>query len=140
MIWGYLPQRDKNRSCILMNNTNNLPFDIEKEEIVKSDLLALYNVIDWIDFALVFAIIFYVSNAMREVESIFDLPPSVIGLLLTVASLAVSIAAIIVARLIHKKGAHRSRVRLIVRYLVWGIWIPIDLYFLGWYAIGLIRQ
>ena len=122
-----------------MNNETK-PFDFEKEEMVKSDLLALYNVIDWIDFALVFAIIFYVSNAMREVESIFDLPPSVIGLLLTVASLIVSVAAIIVARLIHKKGAHRSRVRLVVRYLVWGIWIPIDLYFLGWYAVGLIRQ
>jgi len=138
-----------------MDNMNNLPYDLEKEEVVKSELLELYNIIDWIDFVLVIAVIVYIGNAARGVGAgisyaiqepgfafynLFDLPPSIIGLLLTAASLIVCIAAIIVARLIHKKGAHRSRVRLFVRYLAWGIWIPIDLYFLGWYAVGLIRQ
>ena len=118
-----------------MRNETNA---VEKEELVKSELLELYNIIDWIDFGLVFAIIFYVSNAARGAESIFHLPPSMIGLLLCVVSLAVSIGAIIVSRLIHKKGANRSRVRLIVRYIVWGVWIPVDLYFIVVYAAGLI--
>jgi len=124
---------------------------LEKEEVVKSDLLALYNIIDWIDFGLVFAIIFYVSRALRDIGFTFDsmisqnagfifydLPPSIVGLLLCVASLIVSISAIIVSRLIHKTGAHRSRVRLIGRYIMWGIWIPVDIYFLIVYAVGLI--
>ena len=131
---------------------------IEKEEIVKSELLELYNIIDWIDFGLVIAIIFYVGNAAREAGftleyitnaaqeaeyiffNIFNLPPSIVGLLLCVASLIVSVGAIIVSRLIHKKGANKSRVRLIVRYIVWGIWIPVDLYFLVVYAVGLAGQ
>ena len=127
----------------------------EKEEIVKSELLELYNVIEWLDFGLVIAIILYVGNAARSAGftldyvvsaaqtadfvffNIFNLPPSIIGLLLCVASLIVSVGAIIVSRLIHKKGANKSRVRLIVRYIVWGIWIPVDLYFLIVYAVGL---
>ena len=139
---------------------NNDPWAAEREEIVKSDLLTLYNIIDWIDFGLVFAIIFYVANAARDAGSglqnifypgngaieteqilnVFSLPPSVIGLLLCVASLAVSVSAIIVSRLIHKKGANKSRLRLIVRYIVWGVWIPIDLYFIVVYAVGLLGQ
>ncbi|MCL2361434.1 MAG: hypothetical protein FWC73_06445 [Defluviitaleaceae bacterium] len=141
---------------------NNDVFTVEQEENEKSDLLQLYNIIDWIDFGLVFAIIFYVGNAFRDTAftyafrdtdfvfysigdlvqssgvNIFDLPPSMLGLLLCVASLVVSISAIIVSRLIHKTGAHRSRVRLIGRYIMWGIWIPIDIYFLVVYAVGLI--
>jgi len=131
--------------------------NFEREETVKSELLVLYNIIDWVDFGLVFAIIFYVGYAMQGTDfaygftNIFDtgsvswsdfmfaLPPSVIGLLLCVASLVVSASAIIVSRLIYKKGAHRSRIRLISRYIVWGIWIPIDLYFIYFYATGLLR-
>ena len=109
----------------------------EKQEIVKTELLELYNVIDWIDFALVIAIIAYVATATQNAESIFHIPPSFIGLLLCIASLVVSVAAIAVARQIHKKGANKSRVRLIVRYIAWGIWIPVDLYFLFYYAVGL---
>lgn len=116
------------------------PQESMKDESIKSELLALYNIIDWIDFALVFAIIFYVSSAMREAESLIDFPPSVIGLLLCLASLVVSVSAIIVSRLIHKKGANKSRVRLIGRYIIWGIWIPVDLYFLFVYAVGLIGR
>jgi len=119
---------------------NHDAMETEREEIVKSELLQLYNIIDWIDFGLVFAIIFYVSRAARDAESIFELPPSMTGLLLCVASLGVSVCAIIVSRLIHKKGVNKSRIRLIVRYIVWGIWIPVDLYFLFVYAVGLIRQ
>jgi len=126
----------------------------EREEMHKSNLLWLYNIIDWIDFGLVFAIIFYVGRTFRAVGFPFEylieniaqnaglifieFPPSVVGLLLCVASLVVSISAIIVSRLIHRSGAHRSRLRLIGRYIMWGIWIPIDIYFLVVYAIGLI--
>ena len=120
-----------------MYNDSN---QFEREETVKSELLQLYNVIDWIDFGLVIAIIYYVSTAAREAESMLHLPPSFVGLLLCLVSLAVSGSAIAVARLIHKKGANKSRVRLIVRYIVWGVWIPIDLYFIFVYAVGLIRQ
>jgi len=134
-----------------MNNDTSL---YNNDEQSKSELLTLYNIIDWVDFGLVFAIIFYVSrtfsdmgftmdyliNTSRDVGFIFyDFPPSVLGLLLCVASLIVSVSAIIVSRLIHKTGAHRSRLRLIGRYIIWGIWIPVDIYFIFVYAIGLAR-
>ena len=117
---------------------NNQHDNLEMQEIERSELLRLYNIIDWIDFGLVIAIVAYVSNAARDAESLFELPPSVVGLLLCVVSLCVSVSAVIVSRLIHKKGANRSRIRLIVRYIVWGVWIPVDIYFIFVYAAGLL--
>jgi len=127
-----------------MNNDANA-YEYEREASVTSGLLTLYNVIDWIDFGLVIAIILYVGNAAQGIDSasfadsMFELPPSVVGLLLCVVSLVVSVSAVIVSRMIYKQGANRSMLRLIGRYIIWGIWIPVDIYFIYVYAAGLLR-
>jgi len=106
-----------------------------------TSLLTLYNIIDWIDFLLVFVIIAYIGVSpivtdfydwayldMAEIWYTIINNLTVIDLLLCTASLIVTIAAIATAILIYKKGLNKNPFRLIARFIVWGVWIPIDLY------------
>ena len=106
-----------------------------------TSLLKLYNALDWIDFFLIFAIIGYVAVspivfefsdlAYIDAEYIWHTIVnnlSVVDLLLCTASLIVTVAAIVTAILIYKKGLNKNPFRLVGRFLVWGVWIPIDVY------------
>jgi len=104
-------------------------------------LLTLYNALDWADFILIFVIIAYVGISPIAIDfydwAYLDFIEiwytivnnlSVVDLLLCVASLIVTVAAIVTAILIYKKGLNKNPFRLVGRFIVWGIWIPIDLY------------
>jgi len=94
----------------------------KKEQTEKPQLVKIYNIIDWIDFGLIILIIAYITN-----PDTFGIFPHM-GLLICFISLGVSVSAIIIATKIYRKGINISKVRLIVRYIIWGIWIPIDLF------------
>ncbi|MCL2571610.1 MAG: hypothetical protein FWE11_04325 [Defluviitaleaceae bacterium] len=127
------------------------PIVYNEAEAEKSRLLSLYNIIDWIDFGLIFAIIAYSAVSFQELgeglelfESgwlvyLLDFPPSVIGLLLCLASLVVSVSAIATAIMIQRKGANKSKLRLFSRFIVWGVWIPVDIYLIFITIAGLVR-
>ena len=83
-------------------------------------LLQAYNIIDWIDFGLIILIIAYFIRP--ETVGIFPH----MGLLICLISLGVSVSAVTVATLIHLRGLNKSKIRLIIRYIIWGVWIPID--------------
>ena len=86
----------------------------------------LYNIIDWIDFGLIIAIVVYWVRPQT-----FDFFPNIaLGLIFGFTSLAVSIAGIIVSTLLYKHKINKSKVRLIIRYIIWGIWIPLDIWFI----------
>jgi len=115
-----------------------------------TSLLTLYNVIDWIDFILVFIIIIYIGISpiaidfynlaylnMADIWYTIVNNLSVVDLLLCLASLIVTIAAITTAILIYKKGLNKNPLRLILRFIVWGVWIPIDLYLIFMATQGL---
>ncbi|MCL2847147.1 MAG: hypothetical protein FWE13_00135 [Firmicutes bacterium] len=90
----------------------------------KHELLRLYNLIDWIDFGLIIAIIVYWVNP----ERFYRIPN--IGLILCFISLGVSLSALIASTLIYRRGVNKSKIRLTIRYIIWGIWIPIDIFFI----------
>lgn len=102
-----------------------------KTEIEKPLLVRIYNIIDWIDFGFIILIIAYFSN-----PEFFGIIPHM-DLILCLISLGVSVSAIVTARLIHKRGLNKSKVRLIVRYVIWGIWIPLDLFFIVRALVGI---
>ena len=104
-------------------------------------LLTLYNALDWIDFLLIFVIIGYVGISPIAFDfydwTYLDISDiwytivnnlTVVDLLLCTASLIVTVAAIVTAILIFKKGLNKNPFRLIGRFIVWGIWIPFDIY------------
>jgi len=105
-----------------------------------TSLLTLYNIIDWIDFILVFVIIGYVAIAPVTVDftdlaylSASDIWYTVINnltvvdLVLCLISLVVTVSAIVTAILIYKKGLNKNPLRLVARFIIWGVWIPIDI-------------
>ncbi|MCL2370970.1 MAG: hypothetical protein FWC80_07075 [Firmicutes bacterium] len=94
----------------------------EPDKKEKPELLKIYNIIDWIDFGLIILIVAYIIN-----PDTFGVFPHM-GLLLCLISLCLSVSAVIVATLIVKKGINKSKIRLIIRYIIWGIWIPVDLF------------
>ena len=108
-----------------------------------TSLLTLYNIIDWIDFILIFVIVAYVVMSQNTIV-IDDLAYldtryiwnsitenlTIVSLVLCLVSLAVSGAAITTALQIYKKGLNKNPVRLVSRFIVWGVWIPIDLAFI----------
>lgn len=104
-------------------------YNIKENET--KDLLSLYNTIDWIDFGLVIAIIAYFTSGSYANSPL-------IGLALTLVSLGVSLSAIVVSNALRKRMAISS-LRLIIRYIVWGIWIPIDLALIVYYFLQVIR-
>jgi len=125
----------------------------ENVENRKSQLLKIYNIIDWMDFGLIFLIIAYYSTISSEAitaldlnqagaffDTMFSFTPSVIGLMLCLASLVVCVSAIIVSILIQKSGANKSKLRLAVRFIIWGVWIPFDLYLIFMSLTGLIGR
>jgi len=129
-----------------MDNT----WENEYKEARRSRLLAIYNIIDWLDFALIFLIVAYYTNASQAtfamldmanannlIEALLTFTPSATGLLLCLASLAVCVSAIIVAIMIQRSGANKSWLRLIVRFIIWGVWIPMDLYLIYMSLTGL---
>ena len=94
----------------------------------------LYNMVDWLDFGLVIAIVIYYSRLASNVglEQIFDLSAehaSPIGIALLLASLAIAITFIYLTvkmRKLRQVSIARATVRII-----WNaIWIPLDAYFL----------
>jgi len=87
-------------------------------------LTKLYNIIDWIDFALIIAVVVYWVNPDR-----FYRVPN-IGLIFGFVSLIVCISAVITAVMLYRKGINKSKIRLIIRFIIWGIWIPIDIFFI----------
>ena len=108
-----------------------------------SGLKTLYELVSWADFGLVIAVLAYMSGPMgADILPVITigtdtLPDSTYlfemlhhaGVLLTLLSLLVTIAAIVIARLLRKQG-EITRTRWVVRCITWGIWIPIDLAFL----------
>ena len=114
-------------------------------------LQTLYNLVDWIDFILVFAIIAYIaaiSPISFGYESLADLSARYIwdmvinnltftSLVLCLVSLGVSVAAITLAVAIFLKGENRDPFRLIGRFCVWGVWIPMDIVLIYWALQGL---
>jgi hypothetical protein len=125
-----------------MNNNNGVFInDDGHPQTQGSGLLALYNAIDWIDFILIFVIIGYVGIAPIAVDfadfaamdwaTMWDMMVSsltIVDLLLCTASLIVTIAAIVTAILIFKKGLNKNPFRLVLWFIVWGVWIPVDVY------------
>jgi len=111
------------------NNPDNMEAD--GSGAPRPRLVKIYNIIDWIDFGLIIFIIAYMVN-----PDTFGFFPHV-GLLIGIVSLAVSVSAIVVATKIFRQGLNVSKVRLIIRYIVWGIWIPIDLFFIGSILLGM---
>jgi len=106
-----------------------------------TSLLTLYNTLDWIDFFLIFAIIAYVGIspiafdfydwAYLDISDIWYTIVNnltVVDLVLCMASLIVTVSAIVTAILIYKKGLNKNLLRLAVRFIVWGVWVPFDLY------------
>jgi len=107
-------------------------------------LQQIYNIVDWIDFGLVFAVIFYYGRLINSVQ--YQLPAGVVldyaqiislavehanlmGIALLVASLAVCIIFICLTVKMRRKrqiGIIRAAGRIIWN----GIWIPLDAYFL----------
>ena len=125
-----------------MHNNNDAFIDNNHHPHTQNTgLLALYNAIDWIDFILIFVIIGYVGIAPIAVDfadfaamdwaTMWDMMVSsltIVDLLLCTASLIVTIAAIVTATLIYKKGLNKNPFRLVLRFIVWGVWIPVDVY------------
>jgi len=95
-------------------------------------LLQAYNIIDWVDFGLILLIIAYFIRP--ETVGIFPH----MGLLICLISLGVSVSAVTVATLIHLRGLNKSKIRLIVRYIIWGVWIPVDLFLIGRFLFNLL--
>jgi len=106
-----------------------------------TSLLTLYNTLDWIDFLLIFIIIGYVGISQIAIDfhdwAYWDTANiwytivnnlSLMDLVLCTASLIITIAAIVTAILIYKKGLNRNPFRLIIRFILWGVWVPIDVY------------
>ena len=100
------------------NNPNNSNNNNNGE---RPPLLRAYNIIDWVDFLLIAAIVMYFVN-----PDLFDFFPHM-GLLFAIASLAVSVTAVVIATKIYRQGLNMSKIRLIVRYIIWGFWIPFDI-------------
>ena len=110
----------------MLNKFKQIESTLTLKEV--KELKSFYNTIDWIDFALVVLIIFYIGSGNAS---------PLLGLLLCIVSLFVSLAALLVSRVMQRKG-EVSKVRLIVRYVVWGIWIPVDIAFIVWYLLRII--
>jgi len=123
----------------MYNDNNNKPKFADSDY----NLLTLYNVIDWIDFILIFVIIVYIgaSQSAIVITDFADVDAryiwnsivenlTVVSLVLCLASLAVSCAAIVTALQIYKKGLNRNPFRLLLRFIAWGVWIPVDLAFI----------
>ena len=107
-----------------------------------SNLKSIYNTVDWIDFGLVFAVIFYYGRLMNNLE--FEFPYSMefdymyffnlaienatnLGIVLLLASLAVCTTFIVLTVMMRRRreiGIFRTAGRII-----WNvIWIPLDVY------------
>ena len=110
---------------------------------MKSHLKIYYDLVSWADIGLVIAIVLYMAgpagqdalpvitigtNALPDTTYLFKYLNNA-GLLLTIISLVVTIAAITIARLLYTQG-ESTHTRWILRCIGWGIWIPIDLFFL----------
>ena len=93
------------------------------------DLKKLFNTVDWIDFGLVFAVIGYMATGLYGNTPL-------LGIVLCLASLGACISAILISRVLRKKGAI-TKTRMRVRYVVWGIWIPLDIAFIGYYILNI---
>jgi len=130
----------KMKGKIQMQIYNKAPGDDNRRPQGPS-LLTLYNALDWIDFLLIFVIIAYVAIspiafdfydwAYLDVEYMWYTiinSLTVVDLMLCIASLIVTIAAIVTAILIYKKGLNKNPFRLVGRFIVWGVWVPIDVY------------
>ena len=94
----------------------------------------LYNLVDWLDFGLVIAIVIYYGRLANNYgfEQMFDLSAehtSLIGVALLLASLAIAITFIYLT-IKMRKLRQISAARAVAR-IVWnGIWIPLDVLFL----------
>ena len=140
---NFCPHCGKSKSAIMQTNSfeqanddfgysdNNAENIENAESKPRHPLVIAYNVIDWIDFALVIAIIIYWINPNR----FYPLPLAFVGILLGFVSLGVSISAIAVSSRAYIKKVGISKGRLIARCIFWGIWIPIDIVFLA-FAFG----
>ena len=117
---------------------NKAPGDDNRKD---TSLLTLYNALDWIDFLLIFVIIAYVGISpiafdfydwayldMSDIWYTIVNNLTIVDLLLCTASLIVTVAAIVTAILIYKKGLNKNPLRLALRFIVWGVWVPFDLY------------
>ena len=98
-------------------------------------LLRRYNIIDWLDFGLVVLIGLYYFRMFQEdmevtpdnIVEVINTPISLVGFILCLASLFVCISAVITAIKVWRSGANSSKVRLTIRLVLWGFWIPFDL-------------
>ena len=100
----------------------------------QSALLRRYNIIDWIDFGLVFLIGLYYFRMFQDMEvtpdnivEVINTPISLVGFILCLASLFVCIFAVNTAIKVWRSGANSSKIRLTLRLVLWGFWIPFDL-------------
>jgi len=106
------------------------------------DLKKIYNIIDWIDFGLVGAIILYYSRLFSRADlsaiTEFDYSTymrlmvdnaTALGVVLLLASLAVCVVFIVLT--INMRRARQISATRAVLRMGWNIiWIPFDLYFL----------
>ena len=106
------------------------------------NLKKIYNIVDWIDFGLVFAIIAYYGSLMSRLpmQDITELDywqivilaiehATLTGIALLLASLAVCVTFICLTIKMRKRR-QIGIIRTIAR-LIWnGIWIPLDVFFL----------
>jgi len=132
----------------------------------KQRLLRLYSIVGWVDFGLILAIVLYFFNAIARVvgfSNLFDFiralgyEPNLVdywieemgtdaimsafeisGLFAVIINLAwviVGIFAIFLTITLSKKG-YIGRGRAIFRYVTWGIFLPLDLYYLYMVLFG----
>jgi|GEM_PF-1591578 len=117
----------------MYQDEHNESLNLEENQTADSPphiLTKIYNIIDWIDVLFVIAVVVYWVNPDRFISI-----PN-IGLILGFLSLAICISAVVVAILIFKKGINKSKIRLIVRFIIWGVWIPLDIIFIAQFFVG----
>jgi len=132
----------------------------------KKRLLRLYDVVGWVDFGLIIAIVLYFFNAIARVvgfSNLFDFikalgdEPNLVdywieemgtdaimsafemsglfGVIINLTWVIVGTFAIVLTVRLHKKG-YIGRFKAIFRYVTWGIFLPLDLFYLYMVLFG----
>ena len=132
----------------------------------KERLTRLYHVVDWVDFGLIILVVLYFLNALARamgfshlfalinalrfdgelvnewvyemghdvIMSMFEMS-GILGILITLASLICCKLGVVLTVRLRKKG-YIGRFRAIFRYIIWGVFIPLEAYFLVMMLVG----
>ena len=108
------------------------------------DLHGLYNAIDWIDVALVVAIVLRMmaladmnTPNLGPLNFLLSANP-LVDVLLGGVSILICWTAFVVSGMLRKLG-EISKLRYFVRLFWWPIWIPVDIVFIGLAIVSVFR-